>query len=129
MIRVKRVYDALESNDGARFLVDRLWPRGKKREELGIAGWYKEAAPSNELRRWFAHNPDRWQEFKHRYYDELDDKPATWQPLLEQAHGQNVTLLYGARDREGNNAVALQAYLEEKLHQSSRVTDLRTNGP
>ncbi|MEJ2048152.1 MAG: DUF488 family protein [Dehalococcoidia bacterium] len=114
MIRVKRVYDALESNDGARFLVDRLWPRGKKREELGIAGWYKEVAPSNELRRWFAHNPDRWQEFKH---------------LLEQAHGQNITLLYGARDREDNNAVALQAYLEEKLHQSSRVTGLKTNGP
>jgi uncharacterized protein YeaO (DUF488 family) len=115
MIWIKRVYDEPEPNDGARILVDRLWPRGKKREELGIAGWYKEVAPSNELRRWFAHNPDRWPEFKHRYSDELDNKLTAWQPLLEQARGKDITLLYGARDREHNNALALKAYLESRL--------------
>jgi len=115
MIRVKRVYDAPEPEDGARFLVDRLWPRGVKREALQLEGWLKELAPSDELRRWFGHDPARWEAFQRRYFAELDARPEVWEPLLEAARRGNLTLLYAARDAEHNNAVALKAYLEGKL--------------
>lgn len=114
MIRVKRAYDAPVSEDGARFLVDRLWPRGVKKEALELDEWLKEVAPSDELRRWFGHEPEKWAEFQRRYFAELDDKPEAWQPILEAAGQGNVTLVYGARDTEHNNAVALKAYLEEQ---------------
>lgn len=115
MIKVKRVYEDPAPEDGRRFLVDRLWPRGLKKETLQLDGWLKEVAPSNELRRWFDHDPDRWDEFKERYATELDDKPEGWRPLLEAAQLGDVSLVYAARDQEHNNAVALQAYLQEKL--------------
>jgi uncharacterized protein YeaO (DUF488 family) len=115
MIQIKRVYDPSAPEDGARFLVDRLWPRGVRREALSLDGWLKDVAPSDALRRWFGHDPTRWDEFRHRYAAELDGKPAAWQPILDAARRGDVTLLYGTRDTEHNNAVALKAYLEARL--------------
>ena len=116
MIKVKRVYDSLHagSGDGRRFLVDRLWPRGVKKEALQIDGWIKEAAPSNELRKWFSHDPDKWSEFKRRYQTELNKSDA-WRPLLEAARRGNLTLLYSAKDEQYNNAVALKSFLDRHL--------------
>jgi uncharacterized protein YeaO (DUF488 family) len=115
MIRIKRAYDPPEEEDGARFLVDRLWPRGMKKAALPIAAWCKEVAPSNELRQWFSHDPDKWKEFQRRYRAELAAHDTGWQPLLDAAKQGNVTLLYGAHDTEHNNAVVLKAFLEERL--------------
>lgn len=114
MIKVKRIYEPLEPEDGARFLVDRLWPRGMKKD-LPLAGWHKEVAPSEALRRWFGHEEAKWEEFQRRYFAELEGKPEKWMPLLEAARRGDITLLYSARDREHNNAVALKAYLKAKL--------------
>ncbi|MER3458625.1 MAG: DUF488 domain-containing protein [Chloroflexota bacterium] len=114
MIRTKRIYDLPAPDDGTRFLVERLWPRGKKKEDVPIAAWLKEVAPSDTLRRWFGHDPARWEEFQQRYFAELDGKPEAWQPILEAARRGNVTLLYSARDTEHNNAVALKAYLDRR---------------
>jgi uncharacterized protein YeaO (DUF488 family) len=115
MIQIKRVYDPLAPEDGARFLVDRLWPRGVKKEALRVDGWLKEVAPSDVLRRWFGHDPTKWAEFQRRYSSELAARPEAWQPILKAARRGNVTLLYGAHDRQHNNAVALKAYLEERM--------------
>jgi uncharacterized protein YeaO (DUF488 family) len=115
MFRVKRVYDAADGNDGARFLVDRLWPRGVKKEALKLDGWLKDIAPSDALRAWFGHDPKKWDEFQRRYFAELDAQPDFWLPLVTAAHHGRVTLLYGARDNEHNNAVALREYLQAKL--------------
>ena len=112
MIRTRRVYDPPEPGDGTRFLVERLWPRGMKKEELPMDGWLKDTAPSDELRRWFSHDPAKWDEFRRRYDAELEGKPDVLQPLREAARQGNVTLLYSARDTEHNNAVALKEYLE-----------------
>lgn len=111
-IQTKRAYDPPAPADGVRYLVDRVWPRGVKREALELAGWQKEAAPSDALRKWFGHDPARWEAFKQRYEAELDASPEAWQPLLEAARRGPVTLVYGARDTEHNQAVALKAYLE-----------------
>lgn len=115
MIRIKRVYEPAARGDGARFLVDRLWPRAVKKEELRLAGWLKDVAPSGSLRKWFGHDPERWTEFQHRYRAELDNNPDGWRPLLEAARQGHITLVYGARDTAHNDAVVLQAYLTEKL--------------
>jgi uncharacterized protein YeaO (DUF488 family) len=115
MIHVKRVYDTAESNDGAQYLVDRIWPRGIKKEVLRLTDWLKDLAPSDGLRRWFGHDPAKWDEFQRRYFAELDRNRKAWQPLLEAARRGNVTLLYGARDTQHNNAVALKVYLEKQL--------------
>ncbi|MGD0498312.1 MAG: DUF488 family protein [Bryobacteraceae bacterium] len=111
LIRVKRVYEPTGADDGARLLVDRLWPRGVKKESARLDGWPKEIAPSDALRRWFAHSPERWEEFRHRYFEELDSKAEIWGPILSAARRGAVTLLYAARDAEHNNAVALREYL------------------
>jgi uncharacterized protein YeaO (DUF488 family) len=113
-IRVKRIYEPPGPEDGSRYLVDRLWPRGLKKAAASLDGWSKEAAPSNELRRWFGHDPARWAEFQRRYSAELDANPAAWKPLREAARQGRMTLLFGARDEEHNNAVALKAYLQRK---------------
>ena len=115
MIQVKRAYKAADSKDGTRYLIDALWPRGMKKDALNIAGWLKEVAPSKELRQWFAHDPARWNEFKRRYFAELRKRPASWRPLLEAAGSGKVTLVFGARDAEHNNAVALKQFLEERV--------------
>ncbi len=115
MIYVKRVYDTAESKNGALYLVDRIWPRGMKKEALRLTDWLKDLAPSDDLRRWFGHDPAKWDEFQRRYFAELDRNQVAWRPLLEVARRGNVTLLYGARDTQHNNAVALKVYLEKQL--------------
>lgn len=113
MIYVKRVYDHPQPDGSRRFLVDRVWPRGIKREALDLDGWLRDVAPSSDLRRWFGHDPAKWEEFRRRYFKELDEKPETWQPIQEAAREGDVTLLFGARDTERNQAVALNEYLQE----------------
>lgn len=115
MVWIKRVYDLPEKDDGIRFLVDRLWPRGMKKEALQLGGWLRDVAPSDGLRRWFAHDPAKWKEFQRRYWEELDANPEAWRPLLEAARRGNATFLYSAHDAEHNNAAALEAYLEERM--------------
>ncbi len=115
MIKVKRVYEPPLADDGDRWLVDRLWPRGLKRDTLRLAGWAKEAAPSHMLRRWFAHDPAKWEEFQRRYFAELDANPGAWQLILEAARIGDVTLLYAAQDTVHNNAMVLKDYLERHL--------------
>jgi len=117
MIHLKRAYDAVELADGRCFLVDRLWPRGIKKEALALDGWLKEVAPSDELRRWFDHDPQKWSQFQQRYRDELKANPQSWQPLLIAANESDITLVYSAHDREHNNAVVLKAFLEEQITQ------------
>jgi len=115
MFQLKRAYDKPSRTDGARFLVERLWPRGVKKSSLPIAAWLKDAAPSTELRKWFSHDPARWLEFRRRYYAELKSRPETWMPLMEAARKGTVTLIYSSHDAEHNNAVALQEFLEKKV--------------
>ena len=115
MLKTKRVYEEVQRGDGARFLVERLWPRGIKKEELKLNAWLKHVAPSPALRKWFAHDPDKWKEFQRRYRAELKSNPEAWQPLLEAAKQGDVTLLYSARDMEHNSALLLKAFLEEQL--------------
>ena len=119
MLMVKRVYEAAEPGDGTRFLVERLWPRGMKKESLQMTAWLKEVAPSDALRRWFGHEPAKWDEFRRRYFAELDAKPETWRPILEALRQGNVTLLYSAHDVEHNNAVALQEYFGRHSYNKS----------
>ncbi|MGH7991602.1 MAG: DUF488 domain-containing protein [Limisphaerales bacterium] len=97
-----------------------LWPRGVKKESLKMNRWLKEAAPGNELRQWFNHDPAKWKEFQRRYCAELDGKPETWQPLLAAAKTGGVTLLFSAHDLEHNNARALQTYLEKRLRPAAK---------
>lgn len=115
MIRVKRAYEQYDPQDGARFLVDRLWPRGMKKENLTMDGWLKEAAPSDALRRWFGHDPAKWNEFCRRYHAELEANSEAWRKLMEMAEKQDITLLYGAHDIEYNNAVAIRTFLEKRI--------------
>jgi uncharacterized protein YeaO (DUF488 family) len=115
LLKTKRVYEPAEPSDGARFLVDRLWPRGIKKEKLEMEAWLKDVAPSQNLRKWFAHDPAKWQEFQRRYRAELEANPDVWKPILEAAKQGNVTLLYSARDSEHNSAVLLKAFLEEHV--------------
>lgn len=111
---MKRVYETPSPDDGQRVLVDRLWPRGVSKAAAALALWAREAAPSNELRREFHHDPARWNEFQKRYVAELDARPETWQAIAELARSGTVTLLYAARDATHNNAVALRNYLMKK---------------
>ena len=115
MIRVKRVYESPGADDGTRFLVERLWPRGMRKESLHMEGWLKDVAPSDALRRWFGHDPAKWIEFQDRYFAELDGEPDAIQPIVEAASRGSVTLLYSAHDTEHNNAVALKGYLSKRL--------------
>jgi uncharacterized protein YeaO (DUF488 family) len=110
----KRAYLPQERSDGKRYLVDRLWPRGIRKQALEIEGWLKEAAPTDALRRWFNHDPKKWPEFRRRYFAELDAHPEAWKPLVDAARAHSVTLVYGAKDTEHNNAVALAEYLTSR---------------
>lgn len=112
MIKVKRVYDPAAPEDGLRVLVDRLWPRGLSRERAQVNLWLKDVAPDSELRKWFSHDPERWPEFKRRYFAELAAKTDLLATIAEEARDGVVTILYGAKDREHNNALALKEYME-----------------
>jgi uncharacterized protein YeaO (DUF488 family) len=114
MILIKRAYQAPSPEDGVRFLVDRLWPRGVKKADLQIEGWIREAASSSALRLWYGHDPQKWQEFCRRYAAELDASHA-WQPLAAAARRGTITLVYASRQTELNNAEALKWYLEAHL--------------
>ena len=120
MIGIKRAYDPAKEGDGARFLVDRLWPRGVKKEALQLENWVKSVSPSDRLRTWFDHDPAKWKEFQRRYAAELDEEPEAWEPLLRAATTDDITLVYSARDTEHNNAVALKSYLEKKMGATRR---------
>jgi uncharacterized protein YeaO (DUF488 family) len=124
MIQIKRVYDPPAKNDGVRFLVERLWPRGVKKEKLKLTGWIKDVAPSTELRQWFSHDPSRWAEFERRYRTELDTHPEAWQPILAMAKKGKVTLLFSSHDAEHNNVVALKAYLENRFPEPKKRRQL-----
>jgi len=110
-LRVKRVYASPSPEDGARILVDRLWPRGLSREKARVDLWLKELAPSTELRKWFNHDPAKWDEFRQRYQQELRQQPAALAQLAELAGTRPVTLLFGAKEERFNDAVALKAFI------------------
>jgi uncharacterized protein YeaO (DUF488 family) len=111
-IAVKRVYEPAAKSDGYRVLVDRVWPRGLKKEDAALDIWARDLAPSTALRRWFGHDPARWEGFRHRYASELDARKRLWQSLLTQAERHRLTLLFGAKDEDHNQAVALKMYLD-----------------
>ncbi len=111
MVKIKRVYEKPSEDDGRRFLVDRLWPRGLTKEELGAVLWLKDLAPSNELRRQFHHEPERWEEFRKRYLEELEGRKELVRRIIEEAGSGNVTLLYAAKDTSHNNAVVLKEFI------------------
>lgn len=113
MIKIKRIYEDAEESDGFRILVDRLWPRGLSKEKAKVDLWLKDIAPSDKLRKWFAHKPERWAEFRRRYSEELKGKKEMVRLINEKARGR-VTLLYGTKEEKYNNAAALKEYTEAK---------------
>lgn len=113
-VAIKRAYDEPQKSDGMRVLVDRLWPRGLTKEKAMIDLWLKEIAPTNELRKWFGHDPKKWEEFQKRYKRELKSQAAHFATLKQEARKGVVTLLYGAKDEEHNQAVVLQKLLRGK---------------
>lgn len=114
-IMTRRVYDPPHKIEGRLFLVDGLWPRGIAKERLGDAVWLKAVAPSAELRRWYGHDPARWEEFVRRYHAELDRNPEAWAPIVEAARVGPVTLLFATREASRGNAEALRRYLTNKV--------------
>jgi uncharacterized protein YeaO (DUF488 family) len=115
MIKARRVYNKQEADDGFRILVDRIWPRGLKKNDIKIDLWQKDIAPSTSLRKWFKHDQRKWNEFKSRYYEELNDKQEIIKILLEKAEEGTITLLYSSKEEKYNNAIALKEFLELKL--------------
>ena len=111
MLQIKRTYDAPSRGDGRRILVERLWPRGMTKEAVAADEWVKDVAPSTELRRWFGHRVERWEEFRRRYRKELDANRDVWEPILLAERRGTVTLLYSAHDVIHNGAVVLRDYL------------------
>jgi uncharacterized protein YeaO (DUF488 family) len=110
-IQTKRVYDPIAPTDGTRILVDRLWPRGLSKENAHVDIWLKDIAPSNELRKWFNHDPEKWKDFRSRYLIELRDKKELLQTIKDKASHTRVTLIYGAKDEQHNQAVVLLEHL------------------
>lgn len=110
-LEIKRVYEEPGKDDGMRILVDRLWPRGLSREKADVDLWLKEIAPSTELRKWFGHVPDRWKEFQKRYHHELENNIESVSKLKELIKKGVVTLVYGAKDKEHNEALVLKEWL------------------
>lgn len=115
MVKLKRAYEAAAANDGRRFLVERLWPRGVTKSALRLDTWMKDIAPSPELRKWFNHDPRKWKEFQTRYRAELKRNSEALEPLLQTAREGTLTLVYAARDSDRNSARVLRDYLEKKL--------------
>jgi uncharacterized protein YeaO (DUF488 family) len=114
VIRIKRAYERPARGDGRRILVERLWPRGMKRQALDADEWLKDVAPTTSLRKWFAHRVDRWEEFGRRYRKELRANRAAWSPILAASRRGNVTLIYSAHDPEHNGAEVLRQFLVER---------------
>lgn len=114
MIKIKRVYDPPSKDDGKRVLVDRLWPRGLSKEDAQAEEWIRDIAPSDELRRWFSHDPSRWADFRKKYKDELKTKLELLDRLRNEAEKRTLTLLFGAKDAKQNNAAVLKEVLEGK---------------
>ena len=112
-ISIKRVYDDKSKSDGYRVFIDRLWPRGVKKEDAHFDEWLKDLAPSTELRKWFDHHAERFDEFKKRYKKELDEHKEELDKLRNKAKSEKITLLFAAKDTEMNNAVVVKAVLEE----------------
>jgi uncharacterized protein YeaO (DUF488 family) len=117
VIKIKRIYEDPKGDDnGFRILVDRLWPRGLSKDKVKVDLWHKDIGPSNSLRKWFGHDQKKWNEFKHRYFKELDKNTDAVNQILDKAQeGGSVTLLYGSKEDKFNNAVALKQYHEEKI--------------
>jgi uncharacterized protein YeaO (DUF488 family) len=122
-IHIKRAYESAQPDDGLRVLVDRLWPRGLSKAKARIDLWPREMAPSDALRRWFGHEPFRWEGFRARYRDELATRPEALSDLLGHCRGRTVTLLFAARDSEHNNAVVLREVLLEELAEEARANE------
>ncbi len=120
MINIKRIYEPSSQDDGKRILIDRLWPRGLKKEDARIDEWLKEIAPSNELRNWFDHDPNKWEEFKKRFFSELHRKEDLVERIISAARKGTVTLLFGSKEERFNNAVALKEYVDAKMNASAR---------
>lgn len=120
-IKIKRVYEPAARGDGYRILIDRIWPRGLTKEKANVDLWLKEIAPSTQLRQWFKHDPKKWFEFKKRYFKELSSKKDLIAIIQEIAHKHPVTILFGAKDEEHNNAVALSEYLK-KIRETNQKT-------
>jgi uncharacterized protein YeaO (DUF488 family) len=118
MIKIKRVYEDPDKDDGLRFLVDRLWPRGIKKEALQLDDWLKGLAPTNELRKWFHKDTSKWDEFNIRYKEELEQQRDRWEPVIKIAGKNDITLLYASRDTTRNHALVLKEFLEKKLEGS-----------
>jgi uncharacterized protein YeaO (DUF488 family) len=119
-VRIRRVYEPPQPEDGRRVLVDRIWPRGLTKAAAAIDAWQRDVAPSNDLRRWFGHDPARWEEFARRYRQELAARLELLQPLLAAAAEGPLTLVYSARDERHNQAVVLQQVLETMLGKGTR---------
>ena len=113
-IKTKRIYEEPIESDGFRILVDRLWPRGMRKDQARVDVWYKDIAPSDALRQWFGHDRARWDEFKRRYFEELQNKGANIESIITKRSGKRVTLLYGAKDEQHNNAVALKEFIKQR---------------
>ncbi len=121
MIKIKRVYEKIDIHDGTRILVDRLWPRGVRRSTSNIDLWLKNVGPSDELRKWFLHDPDKWDEFKKRYIEELKTNPV-FDKLIDIAlNTDSITLLYATKDTEKNNAAILLEQLNLRLSKIQKV--------
>jgi len=115
MTRIERIYDNPKGNDGFRILVDKLWPRGLNKDKVRIDLWQKEIAPSDSLRKWFGHDEKKWDEFKRRYFKELDKNMRSVNTIINKAREGSIILLYGAKEERFNNAVALKEYVEQNV--------------
>ncbi len=115
MLTIKRVYDPPSREDGKRILIDRLWPRGLRKEGAHIDAWMKEIAPSTELRQWFNHDPEKWGEFKRKFFKELDRQQTAVETIAGLSKKGTVTLLFGSKEERYNNAVALKEYIESVM--------------
>lgn len=116
MIRLKRAYDPPSRDDGKRILIDRLWPRGLKKEEANIDEWVREIAPSNALRKWFGHDPRKWETFKKKFFNELDEHEEIIEKILDILKSSSITLVYASKEERFNNAIALKEYIETRMH-------------
>jgi uncharacterized protein YeaO (DUF488 family) len=116
MIKIERIYSNLGASDSSfRILVDRLWPRGLSKDKVKVDLWQKDIAPSNSLRKWFSHDTKKWDEFKARYFKELEKNSESVNTILDKIQEGSVTLLYGTKEEKFNNAIALKEYLEERI--------------